>query len=110
MASYAMPYALPHHLVWAIRKADVLTGEFLRPVSADVMTELAVLGLASVADGALTRCGMELRSWLMCGTDRAPHEVSRLLRAAAGNFVPARFADATGRSNDCREAIFGTAF
>ena len=84
MALHDTGSALPHHLAWAIRKADVLTGEFLRPISADAMAELARLGLASVADSALTGHGMEMRSWLMCGTERALREVSRVLQAAAG--------------------------
>ncbi len=77
MASRNIMYSLPQPLVSAIRKADVLTGRFLRPVSAEALSQLEAIGLAS--DGGLTDWGMELRSWLMSGTRRAPAEVSRLL-------------------------------
>ena len=79
MASRKILYVLPQHLISAIRKADVLTGEFLRPVSAEAVAELEGIGLASVAEGALTDEGMAIRFWLMSGTERAPCEVSRLL-------------------------------
>ena len=80
MGSYDIQHGLPHELVWAIRKADVLTGEFLRPISAEALSQLGGLGLASVPDEALTPCGMAIRFWLMSGSERAPGEVSRLLR------------------------------
>ncbi len=105
MASRMIFDALPHHLAWAIRKADVLTGEFLRPISADAMAELATMGLASAADGTLTRRGMELRSWLMRGTEHAPREVFRLLQVAAGSCVMARFVEAAGGPNSYRGSI-----
>ena len=79
MASHNILYMLPTDLVSAIRKADVLTGEFLRPVAAEALAQLEVIGLASSTEGGLTDRGMEIRCWLMSGTERAPHEVSRLL-------------------------------
>ena len=95
MVSHLNLNPLPHHLAWTIRKADVLTGEFLRPVSGDVLAELATLGLASPTQVALTRHGMEMRSWLMCGTERAPREMFRVLEVAAGRCTKTPFAGAT---------------
>lgn len=92
MASINPDSALTHDLVRAIRTADVLTGSFLRPISAEAMAKLEALNLASSAAGALTRRGLEIRTWLMSGTEHAPLEVSRLLQATAGQGGALRFA------------------
>ena len=105
MASYDIGSALPHHFTWAIREADVLKAEVLRPVAAEVTDELEAMGLASSTDSVLTRRGMETRFWLMFGMEHAPHEVSRLLLAGAGSCASARFAGTVGALNGSRGAI-----
>ncbi len=105
MASRDILHTLPQHLVWAIRTADVLSGEFLRPISVEAMTELEVMGLASSRDDALTPRGIQIRSWLMCGTEHAPREVAKLLQAGTGSGPTARFAGGFGKGEGHREMI-----
>jgi len=59
--------------------ADVLTGEFLRPIHPDAMSRLEGMGLGSSVDGRLTCRGMAVRRWVMSGAERAPSEVAKLL-------------------------------
>ena len=89
MGSYNIQHSLPYELTWAIRRADVLTGEFLRPISAEKLSRLEVLGLASVTDEALTPRGMAVRSWLMSGSERASEELSRVLLEQSNIAPPA---------------------
>ncbi len=76
-------YDLPYVIVKAIRSADVLTGEFLKPVASDSLADLRRMGLAFADQPALTPHGIAIRSWLMRGAPSAPHQVAALLRAAA---------------------------
>ncbi len=74
------PYdILPSHLAWALRKADVLTGQFIRSVSPEALAELEALGLASSTGRFLNQRGMEARRWLMSGATHASRELSRVL-------------------------------
>lgn len=92
MASYDSRVSFPGELAQAIRKADVLTGEFLQPVPANALSRLDALGLASATGEELTRRGMEVRRWLMSGSDAAARELSVLAGrvAAMGSTVGAR--------------------
>ena len=83
MTSYDTRETLSHELASTLRKADVLTGEFFRPVSAEALSRLESLGLASVSDEALTPRGMAVRSWLMSGSESAAWELSKLARSLA---------------------------
>ena len=76
-------YDLPRAIVAAIRSADVLTGEFLKPVALDSLADLRRMGLAFADQPALTSYGVAVRSWLMRGAPSAPYQVATLLRAAA---------------------------
>ena len=80
MASETNSYDLPRTMVRTIRAADVLTGEFLRPVPEDSLTELRRLGLALSDQPALSRSGLAIRSWLMRGAPSAPQQIAALLR------------------------------
>ena len=75
---YNIRSSFPLDLASAIRKADVLSGEFLRAIDAGTLARLEAFGLASVEDGALTRQGMAVRRLLMSGSEVASHELSRL--------------------------------
>jgi len=89
MASRDILNALSLDLVSAIRKADVLTGQFLRRVPPDAAFRLESIGLASSSGGGLTHLGMKVRSWLMSGAEHAPIEVARLLAASGAGRVAA---------------------
>ncbi len=77
-------YDLSRPIVSAIRTADVITGEFLKPVSADSLAELRRLGLALRDQPVLSPCGYTIRCWLMSGSPVAPQRVAALLRNARG--------------------------
>lgn len=77
-------YPLAPELVTAVRRADVLTGEFLRPVPSGLMAGLRAMGLTDETASALSERGRVVRSWLMRGTDLAPREVARLLGSGTG--------------------------
>jgi hypothetical protein len=89
-------YELPITIIKAIRIADVLTGEFLRPVPAESLAELRHLGLALSDQPVLSRCGFAVRSWLMRGSPHAPQRIAALLRGVephGDNADPDEFAD-----------------
>ena len=79
MATLDNHYPLPHDLVVAIRRADVLTGQFIRPVPPEEMSRLEAMGLASLMDGWLTDRGRAVRRWVMCGAEHSSREVAQLL-------------------------------
>ena len=74
-------YPLPQDIVTAVRHADVLTGEFLRPVPEQHIEKLKEIGLAAPDMPSLNARGMAVRSWLMRGTADAPRQVARLLNS-----------------------------
>ena len=80
-------YPLAPELVTVLRRADVLTGEFLRPVPSEPISGLRALGLTDATASRLTERGLAVRSWLMRGAPRAPREVARLLESANGTMM-----------------------
>ena len=74
-------YPLPRCIVTAVRRADVLTGEFLRAVPAEELEKLQEMGLVAADQPSLSPRGMAVRTWLMLGTADAPRQVARLLNS-----------------------------
>ncbi len=79
-------YPLPFEVVSLMRRADLFTGEFRTAVPETLLATLGAMGLADSASRSLTELGMTVRSWLFRGSEKAPDEVSRLLRSSGAEF------------------------
>ena len=79
MAHFSKEHGIPVPLIKALRKADVLTGQFLQPISPEERLEIEARGLVWSEGSTLNERGLAVRSWLMRGAPCALDEAAKLL-------------------------------
>ncbi len=73
---------LPHTIVKALWSADVLTGEFLKPLPAQSLATLRRMGLALIDQPVLSPRGCAVRRCLTWGSPVAIENLAALLKDA----------------------------